>query len=303
LKRTLIATIGNPVYDIIKTRGIRTPERILSGCATNAAITLAKLGTKPLTVGNVGRDFVSHFDNVMAQNGVLTRMQESDLSAGFEVLHGEDGQRLLRVIGPAEPLTHLPEDLFGADVVIFGPILGEIPLEMIDAVKEQSSAQLILDPQGFVRRPFEDNVVKAWRHPEIESIVSKFDIVKPSEEEALTMTGLDARERPEEVLRMIHSWGCKIAIVTLAEKGSVIYDGEKTYTIPAYAVNAVNPTGAGDCYAAGFAFKMLQSTDIYETGCFASAVASIRVQHTGPDAPISLEESERRTRLLLKHGG
>ncbi|RME19708.1 MAG: ribokinase, partial [Candidatus Zixiibacteriota bacterium] len=40
----MITAIGNPVYDYIKTQKVDTKKRILSGCSTNAALALSKLG-------------------------------------------------------------------------------------------------------------------------------------------------------------------------------------------------------------------------------------------------------------------
>jgi sugar/nucleoside kinase (ribokinase family) len=94
--------------------------------------------------------------------------------------------------------------------------------------------------------------------------------------------------------------GCAIAIVTLAEAGSLIDIGQHQYRIPAYATDAKDPTGAGDTYMAGFLHAHLRDPeDIYLAGCTGSATASIWIEHTGPDAPITADEVQRRAATLL----
>ena len=50
----MITAIGNPVYDYIKTQKIDTKERVLSGCSTNAALALAKMGSDVRLIGALG---------------------------------------------------------------------------------------------------------------------------------------------------------------------------------------------------------------------------------------------------------
>jgi sugar/nucleoside kinase (ribokinase family) len=101
-------------------------------------------------------------------------------------------------------------------------------------------------------------------------------------------------------VRALHAFGCKIAIVTLAEAGSIIFDGTRIYEIPPYEVDAIDPTGAGDTYAAGFMVKYLETPDdLTGVGCFASCVSSIMVSNSGPDFPLTRAEVERRQKTLL----
>jgi sugar/nucleoside kinase (ribokinase family) len=113
------------------------------------------------------------------------------------------------------------------------------------------------------------------------------------------ITGVDPRENGAEAVRRLKALGCDIAIVTLAEAGSLIDDGERCYVIPAYATEARDPTGAGDTYMAGFIHAYLRNrADLYTAGCFGAAAASIWIEYTGPDALITLEEVERRAATL-----
>jgi ribokinase len=97
---------------------------------------------------------------------------------------------------------------------------------------------------------------------------------------------------------LLVEWGAKLAIVTLAEKGSIITREHGQVRILAYKTLAKDPTGAGDTYAGAFITKYLQGEDIYHCGLFASAAASIKVENTGPDFIIDINEVNRRMKVL-----
>jgi sugar/nucleoside kinase (ribokinase family) len=111
---------------------------------------------------------------------------------------------------------------------------------------------------------------------------------------------VNPRTNGPEAARRLRALGCELAIVTLAEAGSLIDDGHRCYRVPAYRTDAHDPTGAGDTYMAGFIHAYLNDpADLYRAGCYGAATASIWIEHTGPDAPIRLEAVERRVEKLL----
>src|SRR6185436_16599425 len=125
-------------------------------------------------------------------------------------------------------------------------------------------------------------------------------VIKANEIEAEVITGVDPRVDSAGALRGLKALGCEIAIMTLAEAGSLIDDGERQYVIPAYATDVRDPTGAGDTYLAGFIHAYLQHpVDLYTAGCYGAATASIWIEHTGPAAPVTKHEVERRAAALL----
>ena len=98
---------------------------------------------------------------------------------------------------------------------------------------------------------------------------------------------------------MIHSWGPKVVALTLAELGSVIYDGSQFIDIPPYEIDLVDATGAGDTYMAGFTFEYLRTKDLRKSGCYASCTSSIMIENVGPDFEMSEPMiRERQTKLL-----
>jgi sugar/nucleoside kinase (ribokinase family) len=173
-----------------------------------------------------------------------------------------------------------------------------VNLRLAEALCRRFRCPLFLDVQGMIR-VIEGGRVRRTKLPGVDAVVGLFDVAKPNEYEATVLTGIDPRSDPEACVKAVHATGCRIAVVTLAEAGSVVYDGTEYLEIPAYRVAAVDPTGAGDTYLGGLVFMYLRGADLLTSACFASAVASVMVEHTGPDFPLTLDEANRRTETLL----
>ncbi len=297
----MITAIGNPVYDYIKTRKIETEGRVLSGCSTNAALALAKLGERVRLVGAVGEDFKAQFNQKLAGYGIESVIVPSKETGGFSLIYYDDfGNRTLDLLGRAAPVGHLnPEIYRDSKAVLIGPILGEVSLEEISSIRDSFDGLFFCDPQGLLRNADSNGRIHHSKVEGIEQALALFDIVKPNELEGKVLTGVDCRKDPYQAARIIKSWGPKIVIVTLAELGSVIYDGRSFIDIPPYKIDLVDATGAGDTYMAGFTFEYLKTGDLRKAGCFASCVSSIMIEQVGPDFLLTESEVRRRQATLL----
>ena len=79
-----------------------------------------------------------------------------------------------------------------------------------------------------------------------------------------------------------HCYPDKTVVVTLGAKGSLIGRGEQRIAIPAYPVEVVDTTGAGDVYHAAFVYAhCLRGWGLEQAGHFASAAAALKCTHTG----------------------
>ncbi len=298
----MITAIGNPVYDLIKTKKIQPKGRVLSGCSTNAALALAKLKAKVRLIGAVGPDLREQFQNDMKRFGIEYKIVDSPTSGGFSLDYYDDyGNRTLNLIGKAADIGKIDPNLYiDSEAVLIGPILGEVSFDDILEIHRNYDGTMFCDPQGLIRGADKNNDIYHEKVDGIDELLSVFDIVKPNELEGKILTGIDCREDPYEAARIIKSWGPKVVIVTLAELGSVIYDGHEFIDIPPYVTDTVDATGCGDTYMAGFTFEYLKTGgDLKSAGCFASATSSIMLQHVGPDFPLTETEVRRRQATLL----
>ncbi len=296
----MILAVGNPVFDLIETPRGKSQQRIVSGCSTNAALVCAKLGTEIALVGAVGDDFRGTLQELMNRYSISGELLPSRRSGGFSLKYIDDaGNRELKLIERANDIAEVPDYLLTeAEAVLIGPILGEISPQLIADMRQACSGLLFCDPQGLLRRIDADGNVEHFRRENIEAILSVFDIVKPNELEAAILTGIDCRRDPYAAAKKIYSWGPGMVIITLAELGSVIYDGKEFYDIPPYAVDVVDATGAGDTYMGAFAVARLDGLRPADAGRFASSAASIMVENIGPEAAISRSLVETRMKTL-----
>ncbi|MBN2548991.1 MAG: hypothetical protein JXB15_07535 [Anaerolineales bacterium] len=300
MPRKHILAFGNPVYDVISTPYLRRTDRVLSGCSTNACLAAAMLGETATLVGTVGEDYRAPMTVHLDRLGILSSLYPSPQTGGFSLIYDDTGNRELSVLGVAEPI---PAEADGfspeVDIVLLGPILGEVSLELVQEIKKRISAPILLDPQGLLRG-LRDGQVVHEKTRAFSEIARLSTIVKANEVETHVVTGIDPRQQPDQAVQKLSEFGCQIAIVTLAEVGSVIYDGREIIHIPPYTTLAIDPTGAGDTYAAGFMVKYLETPqDLRQVGCFASSVASVMVENSGPDFPLTRQEAERRSEMLL----
>ncbi len=299
----MIYAFGNPVYDEITTPRASTDGRVLSGCSTNFALALSRLGEQVTLVGTIGRDYRDAFERDLKKAGIAFVVDDAPETGGFRLNYYDDkGNRTLDVLGRASAIETIPAGVRDARAVLVGPILGETGFDFIRRLKQATRGAFMLDPQGMLRRENGD-AIEHVKTKGIEEIVGLFDIVKPNELECKVLTGIDPRVDAETPARMIHSWGPRIVVITLAEEGAVVYDGESFTRIPAYPADCVDATGAGDTFAAGFMYGHLRGLPPETCALWGTATASIMIEHVGPDFPMTRDSVHKRVNQLAAAQG
>ncbi len=94
------------------------------------------------------------------------------------------------------------------------------------------------------------------------------------------------REDDREGLLELASWGPKIVVGTLGEKGCLAVSGGQIVAFPAYPVRAVDTTGAGDVFHGAFLAGYLRGMDLEENIRYASAAAAMKCRKIGGRAGI-----------------
>lgn len=293
-----ILCYGNPVYDIISTPALKRTDRVLSGCSTNACLAVSKMKQNSMLVGTIGDDYLSRMQSDLERWGIEYDLLPSEQTGGFSLVYDAKGDRDLQVLGVANSIPVVEENMKKADFILLGPILGEISVELGQHISSNANSPILLDPQGTLRQIKNGDIVHQMTD-EFVTLAGLSTVVKANELETRVVTGVEPRQDPEKAVKALYEFGCEIAVVTLAEAGSIIFDGSDLYRIPPYTTTAIDPTGAGDTYAAGFMVKYLETpNNLFAVGCFASTVASVMVENSGPEFPLTRTEADRRFRLL-----
>jgi ribokinase len=106
------------------------------------------------------------------------------------------------------------------------------------------------------------------------------------------MPGELSGESIEDAADALLKGGSRNAILKLGDRGCYVALSDGTrQLLPAYSVNAVDTTAAGDAFNGAFAFAMLNAKDPLSSASWASAVAAISVTRPGaqPSMPTALE--------------
>jgi len=155
-------------------------------------------------------------------------------------------------------------------------------LEHLSALCEQERVPLILDPAPAQLLP--------------PGLLRRVSWITPNETEAqiLTSGGVSpaSRPAPQELVRSLMALGPRNVLLKRGERGAYIAteDGIRA-AVPAYAVDAVDTTAAGDAFNGAFAVGLARGSSPQEAAQFASAAAAISVTRHGalPSMPTQAE--------------
>lgn len=257
--------------ETILARNFRTAY---GGKGSDMAVQAARLGTDVHFIGSIGDDdFGRAFRDLMIDEGVnidhLKSHDELATGAGF-IIKSSDGHNIITIdIGAnqlfsPEAVDAAAGDLGPDDVVL---IQLEIPLETaLHAAKvgHDAGATVILNP--------------APAYDLREADLSAVDILTPNETELRVCLGMlpgdDANE--VELARTLLERGCRMVLVTLGERGSMIVTPEGVTHVNAFEIpGIVDSNGAGDSFNASLATGLLDGLPIADAARFGNAVAGL----------------------------
>jgi len=98
--------------------------------------------------------------------------------------------------------------------------------------------------------------------------------------------GLCWELNPEALIKESRLLGVRALTITLGESGSITVSNDKVIRMPAFPVKALDTTGAGDVFHAGYIFGLLKKWDLERIVRFASALAAMKCMHMGGRAGI-----------------
>jgi sugar/nucleoside kinase (ribokinase family) len=300
-----IICLGILVADIIgrPLRAVPDPGRLVlvdemslhtGGCAINTATALAKLGLPVEVIGKVGLDSFGDFVlNALAERGIgtrgITRDKEVGTSATMVMVAPDGERRFVHYIGANARLTLEDIDL---EIVKTGSILhvgGSLVLPGIDG---QPTAELLRNARLAGVTTFLDTVwddTGRWMDI-LAPCLPNIDYFVPSLPEGQALTGLDD---PTEVASALLERGVRTVGLKMGVDGCLVMSGEdQVIRLPAFQVDVVDATGAGDAFAAGFIAGVWHGWPMEQTARFANAVGALCVTGLGASGGVrSLTET------------
>ncbi len=253
------------------------------GSVANSMRTLANLGAACGYMGKIGNDELGKlFKDEFEKKSIKTHLLSSEIDTGRVMgLVSPDSERTMATyLGAAVELKAVdftPSVFEGYSYLYMEGYLVQNH-ELIKTGMEmakQLGLKVAIDLSSF-------NIVEENLSFLTDMVDQYVDIVFANEEEASSFTG----ESPEKALDIISEM-CEIAIVKVGKKGSYIKRGNEKYTINPVSATAVDTTGAGDSYAAGFFYGLTKGYDLQKCGDIAALISSKVVEVMGANLPDS----------------
>ena len=241
-------TTGDLIWQDLRKIGV---QYVAGGSAANTITGTAIFGMPSGFIGKVGDDELGHlFKSDQEQYGIKSTLLKGRNSSGRAMVFitGANAERTFAVyLGAA--LELVPEDLTpemfqGYDYFHIEGYLVQNQSLCRRAIELAHEAGCIISIDMASYNVVESNSL--FLHEMVDKYI---DIVFANETESKTFTGMEPEQALEEISRH-----CKIAVVKLGKAGSLVRSGDEWYRIPAWPGEAIDATGAGDTYAAGFLY-------------------------------------------------
>jgi sulfofructose kinase len=258
--------------------GVDTKQEVLEwqeqggGPAATALVTLARLGIPCEFFGVTGDDAEggrireSLLSEGIEIRSVISRSNASSQTAFIAIEKGSGTRTIFWRRASGKPLlpVELPADcLDGCDFLLLDGLMTEVSLFAARRARE-SGIPVMLDA-GRVR-------------PGMLEIAGLCDYLVAAEQFALDL-GWDGK--PENFLSTARELAAPVVTITLGRQGSVTFREGEILTVPAFSVNSVDTTGAGDVFHGGYLLGILRGLDLPDTIRFASAVAALKCTRIG----------------------
>lgn len=263
-----------------ETMRCRGMEVFCGGKGLNQSVALAKAGAAVWHAGAVGNDDGKKLLETLTASGVdVSFVRQTKGGSGHTIIQvDKDGQNCILLYGGAnqeitrdqveETLSHFAQ----GDILLLQNEINELPY-LMEAAKHRGM-EVFLNPS-----PVTEELLKMP--------LEMIDCFILNEIEAADLCGKEAVQ--EEFPELLHEkYPNSSVLLTLGSQGSIYYDGKKRFVQPAYHVNAVDTTAAGDTFTGYFIALSAGDARVQEALWMASKAAAIAVTKKG--ASVSIPE-------------
>jgi len=263
------------------TRDLTNGAFTIGGTVSYAARTARALGCHVGVVTSASPDL----DLGQVMDGVLVSRFPAATTTTFKNVYTTEGRRqILHSVAETLVPEMVPTD-WAAAVVHLGPVARECDPALVNAFDDSFVG---LTPQGWMRRWDQDGRVSCCQWEETEKLLARADAVVLSEEDVAG----------DEALAAQYAAQTRRLVLTRGAAGCTVYADDQCRHFPAPTAREVNPTGAGDVFAAAFFVWLQRGGDPWTAARFANCVAACSVTRAGLSGTPSPEEVARCKRDL-----
>jgi ribokinase len=254
-------------------------REIPGGKGANQAVAVSRAGGDVTMIGRVGDDVISRqlIENLAHHRVHTGRILTSDhCASGIAVVAVDSsGQNAILVVPGANALVTIEDVEAAREIIRRSDIVLlqlEIPLPAVQRVIEianSADVPVVLDPAPM----------PTTLPPEL----LRVDVICPNQHEASAIVGYPVQSVPDahRAVKDLVSMGARRAIVTMAEKGAVLHDGQASHWIEPFPIEAIDTTAAGDAFAAALAVQISRGATMLDAAKFAAAAGAITATRLG----------------------
>ena len=256
-----------------------TYQFVPGGKGANSAVAVRRLGGDSVFCCRLGKDANgSIMHNIYKKEGLDTRfiVVDPDAVTGLGAIMVEPNGQNRIILFPGANVRLTKEDIDASFICRPDALLMQLEITQ-DAVMHaawtanEKNIPIILDA-GPANRDF----------PLAD--LPPLEIFSPNETETEIFTGINPTN-PDNCLRAAMALQklvtAKYYVIKLGGRGCYIYDGKYYHCLPAYGINAVDTTAAGDAFTAALTLEYLRSGDIVRAGRYANVVGALAVSKKG----------------------
>jgi sugar/nucleoside kinase (ribokinase family) len=274
----LVADVFVPPLERLPAAGelLATGDFLLQpgGCAANTAIALGKLGVPAAVCGRVGDDLLGDFvERDLRSRGIDTSGVRRTAGYGTSKtvivpVIGED-RRFIHTFGANAALTARdidPDALEAAEVIYVGGYL------ILPSLREDELAERLREARARGTRIVLDVAVPVGQKLRVDAartLLPLADYFVPNADEAFALTGESDPHRQAE--RFLEH-GANAVMIKLGEHGVYVRSGDDEFEVAAPPMDVVEPSGAGDAFAAGLMVGILEGWELERAVRFACVI-------------------------------
>lgn len=269
-----------------ETLGMFDQSNAGGGKGANQVIAAARSGAITTFIGKVGQDQNGEFMlNGMSEDGIKTEFiaKSSEVKTGQAyILLDKEGENSILLYGGANnEITDANVDAASSIIQESDFIIGQLESNVSSTIlafkkARETNVITILNPA-----PAKEKIS--------EELLSLTDVIIPNETESEIITGIKVEDEDSQIMaaKKMLALGVKVVIITLGSKGAFYYTANSFGTVPAFKVEAVDTTAAGDTFIGAMTSRLKTDfSNLEEAIKFGNKASSLTVQTLGAQPSI-----------------
>ena len=278
--RPQFLVVGHTVQDL--TSEGNSPSWRLGGAAAFASVLARNLGLRPAVLTSAAPDL--SLEELLP--GVEIKVVPSRRTTQMRNVYGEGPRRqFVPQRASALAIEHVPADWRQMSIVFLAPVIGEVDESL---ARLFNGSLLGIGAQGWLRRVGRDSRVRQIMPADFHA----HGMLRYARALFLSDEDIPLGEAPPALTY----WSDLVQIVafTRGDGGADVCVRGNWRHIDAFPVRMVDPTGAGDVFAAAFLIRLWESGDVWKATRFAACAASFAVEGEGITTVPNREQIEAR---------